>query len=484
MRLLSALLFAVTLAAAVKLPPYTRQLLPNGAVLDVMPRRDVPLVTIRILIKGGAESDPAEMPGLSSVVAEMLRRGTAKRSAEKFSQDLDELGATLSADTDDESTAISLEFLAKDFAAALNLLQDAVLQPTFPEAEIKKLIAQRIDGVKSVKDSPQSAAGLYYRAFFFGTNHPYGRLPDEAAYAGMTRAAIVEYHKKMYVGKNLILITGGDFDLNAASQKIAAVFGKLPEGRPYVWKQAASAAPHGSRLALVDKPDATQTYFYIAQPGIPRNHPDRIPLWLVNTLFGGRFTSMLMQELRVASGLTYGAYSRFDLSHLPGSLAVVSFSETDNTLKALDLALDVLRRLGDKGISAEQLESAKTYIKGVYPSDRLETADQLAETLGEIELNDLNRNEVDDLFQRIDSVTLDTANQIARKYYRDDNLTFLLLGNAQKFRTGVRKYAKDIFEVAITTPGFAVQPSGKPSPGASRQSGDAIPAPIHKENSR
>jgi Predicted Zn-dependent peptidases len=457
-RLAAVLLFASVAAAAVKLPPYTRRVLPNGAVVDVMPRRDVPLITLRVIVKGGAESDPAELPGLASVVAEMLRHGTAKRTAEQFSNELDELGATLSAESDDQSTSITIEFLAKDFEAGLDLLRDAVLSPTFPEAEVKKVIAQRIDGVKSVKDSPQSAAGQYYRAFFFGSRHPYGRLPDESKYAQITRARIAEYHKRMYAGKNLIVIAAGDVDAAAAGSRIAAVFGKAPEGRPYVWAQAPPPASQSSRLAIVDKPDATQTYFYIAQPGIPRNHPDRIPLWIVNTLFGGRFTSMLMQELRVSSGLTYTASSRFDTSHLTGGLVIVSYSETANTVKAIDLALEVVRRLREKGITASQLASAKTYIKGVYPTDRLETPDQLAETLGEIELNDLSRSEVDDLFARIDAVSLEKANEMVRRYYNLDNLTFLLLGNAEQFRTAAKKYAPNVFEVPVTRMGFSIQP--------------------------
>ena len=167
---------------------------------------------------------------------------------------------------------------------------------------------------------------------------------------------------------------------------------------------------------------------------------------------------MLMQELRVSSGLTYTASSRFDSSHLAGGLAIVSYSETDNTVKAIDLALEVVRRLREKGITAEQFASAKTYMKGAYPTDRLETPDQLAETLGEIELNDLSRNEVDDLFARIDAVTLDKANEVVKRYYNLDNLTFLLLGNAEKFRAAAKKYAPNVFEVPVTRTGFWIQP--------------------------
>jgi zinc protease len=122
---------AVTLTAQVRLPQYSRQVLPNGAVLDVMPRRDVPLTTIRVVFKGGSEADPADMSGLARVTAEAIRRGTAKRTQEQFARELDSLGAVFSTGADPQSVTITAEFLSKDLAAGLNLLMDAILNPAF-----------------------------------------------------------------------------------------------------------------------------------------------------------------------------------------------------------------------------------------------------------------------------------------------------------------------------------------------------------------
>jgi len=207
-------------------------------------------------------------------------------------------------------------------------------------------------------------------------------------------------------------------------------------------------------MLVVDQPGATQTYFLIAQPGIDRSSPDRVPLILVNTLFGGRFTSMLNDALRVNSGLTYGASSQLQQSRLRGGLAIWTFTQTETTEKAIDVALDVLKRLGDPGLTAEQLASAKAYVKGMYPTRRLETADQLATVLGELELFGLDRSDVDEFFPRIDAVTLEQANAIAGKYYRDDKLTFVLLGDAGKIRAAVKKYAPEVVEKSTTKPGW------------------------------
>ena len=185
----------------------------------------------------------------------------------------------------------------------------------------------------------------------------------------------------------------GEFDSAAAKNSIARAFSGAPEGVRYEWTKDASPAG-GARLLLVDKPDATQTYFVIAQQGITRTSPDRVPMILVNTLFGGRFTSMLNQALRVDSGLTYGARSIMQESRLPGCLCISTYTRTDATVKAIDMALDVTKRLREQGLTAEQLASAKAYVKGTYPTRELETADQLAAVLGDLELFGLGRDEV------------------------------------------------------------------------------------------
>jgi zinc protease len=458
--LAAVLALAVPGAAQVKLPPYTRQVLPNGTVVVMMPRADLPLITLRAVLRGGAVSGSPQLAGLSSVTAELLRRGSAGRTADEFSETLDFLGATWQASSDDQSTQVGMEFLSKDLDRALGLFADALVRPTFPEAEVRKVLAQRIDASRAAKDNPASAIGLYFRPFFYGAAHPYGRLAagDELSLARIGRSDIVDYQRRMYAGKNLILIAVGQFEAGVLAPKLAQAFATAPAGDAYTWAQdAAPKRGSSARLLLVDKPDATQTYFQIGQPGIQRTSPDRVPLLLVNTLFGGRFTSMLNDALRVNSGLTYGASCRLEQSRLTGGIVISTYTRTEATAQAIDMALDLLKRLGEQGITAEQLASAKAYVKGLYPTQRLETSDQLAETLKDLEIFGLGRAEVDELFSRIDGVTLETANNVAKRYYQTGGLTFVLVGNAAKIRAAAGKYAPDVYEIAITKPGFSAQ---------------------------
>ncbi|MGA2870791.1 MAG: hypothetical protein ABSF34_16715, partial [Verrucomicrobiota bacterium] len=111
-------------------------------------------------------------------------------------------------------------------------LADAVLRPTFPDDEVRKTVARRVDSLKSLKDNAGGAIRPFYQTFFFGGAHPYGRLADEASYDRIRRADIVEDHKRLFVGQNLIVIVAGDFDPAVAKASVTKTFGAAPAGEP------------------------------------------------------------------------------------------------------------------------------------------------------------------------------------------------------------------------------------------------------------
>jgi zinc protease len=463
MKLLSVALLVcvlqVPLRAQLKLPPYSKTKLKNGATLIVMERKGVPLVNIDVAIRGGKESEPVNEPGVAAITADLLRKGTAQYTAEQFSVALDSLGGTFRTRSDEQSTVLESEFLAKDVKEGLTLMVDAVLHPTFPAGEVTKLLAQRRDDIKSLKDNPERAISPYAHAFFFGNGHPYGRIVNEKSLDSLSREAIVAYHHRMYGSKNLIMAVVGDVDAAAVKQEAERIFGAsgTATGDAYQWgSQVPISRPAQDRLQLVDKPGATQTYFYIVQPGIDAANPDRVTLRLVNTLFGGRFTSMLNEELRVKSGLTYGASNHLDSNRLQGMNAISTFTKTDSTGRAIQLSLSTLQELRTNGITAEQLSSAKAYLKGTLPRETLETGDQLARLLIRLDVLGQGDDEVNDLFQRIDAVSVAQANAAIQKYFQTGGLTFVLVGDAARIRSALTQFVPQMEEVPISKPGFGV----------------------------
>jgi zinc protease len=458
-RFLIAMSLALTLAfvaegQTLKLPPHEKITLKNGMTVLLMEKRGVPMVSFAAIVKAGSAADPAGQEGLASATAELLRKGTTKRGAQKFAEDLDFIGASFGADASVDFTALSAECLTKDLDKGLDLLSDAMLHPAFPQSEVDKLLSQDIDGVKAAKDQAESVALTYYYGYLFG-KHPYARPEggDELSLARIKRDAIVKYYEANYTPGNTILAVAGEFNAAQVKTRLEQIFG--------AWMGKGAAPPvltapepvKGKKLLLIDKPDATQTFFVIGNIGTAANDPDRVAIRVVNTIFGGRFTSQLNEALRVESGLTYGAQSFFDSKKQPGAFAIFSYTKNESTVPAIDLALKVLDKLHKDGVTADELASAKAYIKGQFPPS-IETSGQLARRIASNEFYGLNDDEINQLEARLDAVTLPVAKQVIEKHFPADGLVFMLIGKAAEIRPAVEKYATQQDTRKISEPGF------------------------------
>ena len=442
-----------------KLPPHERIVLKNGLTVLLLEKHGVPVVNLYAIVKTGAAADPAGENGLASVTAGLLRKGTKSRSAQQFAADLDYIGATFDAEAGADFSSVSAEFLTKDLARGMELFSDALLHPTFPQGEVDKLLAQSLDGVKGAKDDPQQVIGLYYYGYLYGT-HPYGRPSggDEVSLQRIKRDAIVKFYEGNYAPGNTLLAVAGEFNGAEIRKKLEESLGAWPAHGVASVPVAAAAPAKGKRLLLIDKADATQTYFAFGNVGIARNDPDRVAIRVVNTIFGGRFTSELNEALRVESGYTYGASSFFDSRKAPGPFGISSFTKNETTTQAIDLALQVLQKLHKEGVTAEQLKSAKSYIKGQFPPN-IETSKQLAQIIATYEFYGLGEDEINQLEARVDAVTPEIAKQVIQKHFPSENLVFVLIGKSSAISSAVEKYAEKRDARPIGEPGFWPPPS-------------------------
>ncbi|HEY8461188.1 MAG TPA: pitrilysin family protein [Blastocatellia bacterium] len=439
---------------ALKLPPYKKAKLKNGMTLLLMEQREIPIVSFNFIVKAGSTADPAGKEGVASLVAELLRKGTKTRSADQLSAELDYIGGQLSASAALDYSRGRAEFLKKDLSVGLDLLADALLNPVFPQDEVTKLLKQRLDGVRAAKDRAQGVIGLYFNAYLFG-DHPYGRPTggDEKSLAAITREDVVGFYGAYYSPSNVILAVAGDFDAAEMERMLAEKFGGWAAKDAPAVNLPEPAQARGKRLLLIDKPDSTQTFYQIGSLGVARNNPDRVYIQVVNTLFGGRFTSMLNDALRVSSGLTYGASSSFAQNRARGQFVISTFTRNETTEKAIDMTLDVLKRLREQGISDADLKSAKAYIKGQFPP-QIETTDQLAAQIAQLEFYGLDEREINDFYAKIDAMTMDDARRVIKQYFPQDDLTFVLIGKASEIEGVAKKYAPKVDVKSINQPGF------------------------------
>ncbi|HEX7286861.1 MAG TPA: pitrilysin family protein [Candidatus Angelobacter sp.] len=440
--------------AGLKLPPFKKVRLKNGLTVLLMEKHTVPLVGFQVLVKAGSVADPAGKDGTAWLTASLLRKGTKTRTADQFSSELDFIGGQFGAGASSDSSGVFAEFVKKDLEKGLDLLADALLNPTFPQDEFNKLLKQRVDSLKSEKDRAQAVMGAYFNAYLYGS-HPYGRPVegDEKSLADLKRDDVQKFYQSSYSPGNTILAVAGDFSTTEMEKLIAQKFDSWPSRTAPAVPLLEPAPVTGKRLLLIDKPDSTQTFYRIGNMGIARTNPDRVYLEVVNTLFGGRFTSMINTELRIKTGLTYGAGSSFDQRKARGPFFISTYTKNATTGEALDKTLEVLKQLHEKGVTEEQLKSAKNYIEGQFPPTT-ETARQLAGLIAELEFHGLDRREIDDLFSKIDGMTLADAQRVIKQYYPMDNLVFVVIGKASEIGGVVKKYAPQMDTRAITDPGF------------------------------
>jgi len=441
-------------AQKLQLPPHEKVVLKNGLTVLLLEKHSVPMVSVAGIVKAGGLYDPAGMEGLASTTAGLLRKGTKTRTAQQFAGDIDFIGGTFEADAGADYSSFGAEFLSKDTAKGLELVSDALLHPTFPQAEVDKLLGQSVDGVKAAKDSARDVIFQYYEGYLYN-GKGYGRPTggDEISLKRIQRDAIVKFYEGYYTPRNTILAVAGDFNAAEMKKKIKEAFGGWPGKMAPVVKEEAAGPMKGKKLLLVNKADATQTYFVIGNVGTSATDPDRVAIEVVNTVFGSRFTSMLNEALRVESGLTYGATSFFSMQKEPGPFAIYSFTRNETTGKAIDLALEVLKKLHTNGLTGEQLGSAKSYLKGQFPP-MIETSGQLARLIARYEFLGLDDNEVNQFEQRIDGVTPEMAKQVIAKHFPLENLTFVLVGKSSEVAPMMKKYAEKQDAKEISTPGF------------------------------
>lgn len=437
------------------LPEYQRLVLPNGMTVLMLEKHEVPLVSATLLLRSGSVEDPAGKEGTGALTAALLRKGTATRSADAFSNDVDFIGMLYSAGVSLDSTNVSIDFLKKDQATALALMSDVVLHPTFPAEEVTKLLARQQDSVRSSKDVPQAVLGQYYRAFLYG-NNPYGRPSngDENSLKAITRNDILAFYKTNYTAGNAILAVAGDFDANAMKAALQTSFGGWQGTAPAAVPLTALPVQKGRRLLLVDKPDATQTYFAIGNVGIRATDPERGEIDVVNELFGGRFTSLLNTELRIKTGYTYGASSNFVEARVPGPFVIATFTKNATTTQAIDKTLEVIDIAHAQGFTNEQLTSAKNTIAGTLPPE-LETSQAIASTLARNELYGITRDDFNrDLVKTQGTTVAEEKQVLAKDFPTSADAVIVVVGKASEIGPGLKKYTPNITTRKITDPGY------------------------------
>ncbi len=418
-----------------KLPSYEKFKLPNGLTVYLMEKHDIPVVSIDVILSAGSIYD-GNKAGLAAITAECLRTGTKNYTQKQIDEQLDFTGSSLNTFSATEYADLKAKFAVKDEDKILPIIKELLVNAIFPDSEFVKIRKRTLSELDQAKETPSSVIGAYWNKFFYG-NHVDGNVASGTvtSVSSLTSDDAKNFYKSFYSPSNSAIALAGDFNTREMKAVITKLFTdwKAPATTPNNSSAQTVNAPTSARVLLVNKDDSKETTFIIGSTGISRSNPDYLAIHVVNTFFGGKFTSMLNQQLRIKTGLTYGAYSVFDYNKNNGTFYIGTHTANETTKAAIDTALSVLNHLHAVPLDPVTLASAKNYMIGLFPP-KYQTTDELSSLMTEMFLYNFNESYINKFEENVNAVTLDKANEIIAKYFPKGKLQFVLIGKSAEIK--------------------------------------------------
>lgn len=340
--------------------------LPNGLKVVVFEDKRLPLVSYRLGFKTGDVNDPKDSNGLTSAITALLNEGTKTRTSKQLAEEIERLGASVSASSTDDNTIVAASALSLYSTDVLRLMADVVLNPVFPESELALYKKNTIENLKYQRSQPAFLASEQIAKTLYGT-HPYGIVSaSPAEIERITREKLARFHAKMFTPNNATLIVVGDVDRENLLKEIKDAFGGWQKGTVEAMKFDTPPVRTATTLTVVDRPGSLQSNIVLANLAIDRSNPDYFPVLVMNQILGAGASSRLFMNLREAKGYTYGAYSRFDARRLAGNFETNAEVRTPVTGDSLKEFFYELNRVRNERATEKELKDAKSYLTGVF----------------------------------------------------------------------------------------------------------------------
>jgi len=419
---------------AFHLPPIHRSRLSNGMELLVVENHEMPSVSIHALFPAGRCCDTK--PGLAGLMAAVWDEGTKLRSAIEIAEELAGIGASLTVSAEWDDTVARLYCLKRQLPKALDVYGDVMQNPVFPQAELDRQRNIALGRLLQVRDEPNALAGMGVVGTLYGQNHPYGR-PQFGTPSGLksiTRDELNEFYKLWIRPDQATLIVVGDTTLQEIAGELEkALSGWKAVGTPVSKGFPRLPAPKPAEIVLIDRPGAPQSVIATALIGAPRTSPDYFSLLVMNTVFGGQFSSRLNMNLREEKGYTYGARSQFDWRvRQPGPFLATSSVQTAVThLAVAELLKELEGMRGKRPLGDEELDFCKKHITRGYPAG-FETPTAVAHQLETLVLYHLPDDYFNTVVPKVNAVTADDVLRVSDKYLDLGHLQVIVVGDRAK----------------------------------------------------
>jgi zinc protease len=416
--------------------------LDNGLRISVVARGSVPLVAVRLVILAGSCMDPGGKAGLSDFMARLLRRGTARRTADEINEAIEFVGGMLTLEAEEDSLGLSLVTPKETLPRMLDVLAELVRAPAFPKAEVQTERERAVAQFANDLDDPSLLAGRATLRALWG-QHPYGHGPEGTArdVAAFVREDVVRFHRERVGPAVSNIYVVGPVEPAAVLEAVRRAFQSWRGGPAAArWPSAPLSRPY-RQVVVVDKPEQTQTQVRLATTAFERASPCVVPARVLGVILGAGFTSRLVNEVRVNRGLAYGVNSRFDALKVGGSLSIGTATKTETTGEIIRVILWEVEKLRRRGLRPGELAAAKRFIVGLYPL-RTERNESLASVLGDVDTYGLGPHWVERYRDRVKAVTAAQVMSVAREVLFVRPPVVVVVGNAKKVVRQLSVYGK------------------------------------------
>ncbi len=395
----------------------------NGITVVLSENHKLPRVSFN-MVMGASPMIEGSKAGANQLMGQLLLSGTAARSKDVLDKEIDYMGATLNAD----GSSLYLSCLTKHLEKSLGIMQDVLMNPTFPESEFARIKKQAESGLLAAKSSPDEMAGNAERKINF-PNHPNSDVMNEASLAAITREDIVANFKQIFTPDGAYLVIVGDINKEQASKMVDQYFGSWKGTAVYKQDYSSLFKNKGNRVIFVNKPGAVQSVINVTFPVAVRpGEKDQLALNVLNSIFGGgAFGSRLMQNLREDKAYTYGCYSDLQVTRDGSWLSASGSFRNDVSDSAITQLLYEFNRIAEGYVSDDELNLAKSVMAGGFARS-LESPQTIARFALNIIRNNLESDYYQNYLKRLEAITKEDVLNMAQKYFTN-GFNIIVVGN-------------------------------------------------------
>lgn len=412
----------------------SKKTLPNGLTVLHSERHNLPIVMATMIVKAGSMDEPKEKSGLANLVSELLDEGTKTKKSSDISEGIEFIGASLNSSAGSDYITITLSVLKKDVEKGFEIFSDIIINPTFPENELKRKKEQIIGYLKQKEEEHLFIAGRAFNKEVFG-EHPYSRLVEGSpeTIQIIAKKDITDFHAAYFLPNNATLTIVGDLnaaELYALLEKYFDLWNAAKEPKKFVNQ---IPKEKNKKIIKIDK-NIAQANIIMGHIGISRDNPDYYAVSVMNYILGGGgFSSRLMQTVRDEMGLAYDIHSFFSANKEKGAFQVSVQTKNESANKVIAEIIKQIEKIKKEKVSDQELSDAKSYLTGSFPR-RLETSRKTADFLAAVDFYNLGLNYAEKYSSYINSVSREDILRAAKKYLDTEHLVIVVVGNQEKIK--------------------------------------------------